>query len=278
MKIRLIFLLSLLSMFLQARPPDPVKLLERGELLYRLELGSWYGTDNFIANFPDLRDSIGGYLSYVNSENNVVTIFFSRTIPVQILVRFTFEGIPNMIPISVETDNRQATSLESDLIRIRMDAIRRIQNDAQGFFSVYENTSLNPIPLITRGERLVYILTATNESGYLFIGNDYLLTYDKANNFKKQKKIHNSLLQFSYEGSGNAEDKALTYHSHVLSEAIDVTDICTLLLYRNYLKWDQHYVISKKYVSIFDMKAGQLVIMKRKAWDKLQQKDREEEE
>jgi hypothetical protein len=67
-----------LSSLLSGNDPKVDLILKEGTFLYRLEKASWYGTDNFLAYFPDLGDSTGGYLSYETDGNFINTIFFSR--------------------------------------------------------------------------------------------------------------------------------------------------------------------------------------------------------
>jgi hypothetical protein len=42
-------------------------------------------------------------------------------------------------------------------------------------------------------------------------------------------------------------------------------------LYKEFVEWKQHYVVSKKYVSIFDLEKEELMIMTKEAWDKIGQ-------
>ena len=41
------------------------------------------------------------------------------------------------------------------------------------------------------------------------------------------------------------------------------------ILYKDFVEWKQHIVISKKEVSIFDLEKELLFTMKRKVWDKI---------
>ncbi|URW80930.1 hypothetical protein [Xiashengella succiniciproducens] len=244
------------------------EILAEGKLLFRLEKASWNGTDDFLARFPEKRNLIGGYLSYESDKHEIMTIFFGRENNDSLLVRYQFDSIPNA-PIEIDTVDLKITSLEKNLIEIRQDAIQRISNNSENFFTFYENTALNPIPLITDKKKRVFILTGTQVSNVVIIGNDYLLEYDKKNRLKNKTQIHKSLLQFPYK-SDNPENKMeSTYHSHVVSDYINSTDICTLLLYKDYVEWTKHFVMSNKYVSIFDMEKENLAIMKRKAWEKI---------
>lgn len=239
------------------------EVLEEGKLLYRLEKASWYGTDLFLEILSHKRDNIGGYLSYINDKNQVTNIFFEKNNQFHIIVRFVFDKLPQQNPIMIDTLNHTATPTEKDLITIRQNTIREISENKDEFFTFYKNTSINPIPLINNGKRQVFILTTSTESNVLIIGNDYLFTYNKKNKLTKKEKVHNSLLEYPYKAEGP------TYHSHVLSDLITSTDICTLLLYKDYVEWKQHYVISKKYISIFDLEKETLAVMTREAWEKI---------
>lgn len=243
------------------------EILNEGKKLFYLEKASWYGTDYFLEHFPEKRNKIGGYLSYT-SDNQVINIFFSKANNNQILARIHFEPSPNPEPVSIDTLNLTATNLESELISMRQKTLDMISNNEDGFFSFFENTSFNTIPIIEGDEKKVYVLTAPQTSGVVLLGNDYLLTFDKKGRLKKKKKMHKSLIELPIKDEeGNSA--VTTIHSHVVSDYIDPTDICTLLLYKNYVGWKQHYVVGKKYVSIFDMEKETLVILTMKAWKKI---------
>lgn len=246
---------------------DAQSILEEGKMLYRLEKASWYGTDYFLANFASKTDSIQGYLSY-ESDNRVTNIFYSRFEDNQILARMHFDKTPGKSPVSVDTTNRLATDLEKDLISIRQLTLKEMSNNADDFFSFYENCSFNLIPIITKKERKVYVLTSSQRSDVVYIGNDYLLTFNKKNKLKKKTKIHNSLIGMPVEDEkGNRAISGM--HSHVNSKYIDPTDICTILLFKDYTDWKTHYVFGKKHVSIFDIEKETLVILTMKAWNKI---------
>src|SRR5690554_7078530 len=123
------------------------KILEEGKLLYRLEKGSWYATDDFLERFPTKRDSIGGYVSYEGSDNKIYTVFFNRFDPDNLLARYQFDVIPQSVPIKIDTINRSSSQIEKDLIAINQDARNRVFENTEDFFTFYENTSFNFIPL-----------------------------------------------------------------------------------------------------------------------------------
>lgn len=261
------FILTSTSLFAQNKKVEEV--LEEGKLLFRLEKGSWYGTDHLVANYSSKTDSLGGYLSYETEEHTINTIFFNRYNTDEVLVRYMFGETPGKEPKRVDLTNRKATDLEKDLIALRLDATNQVSTDVDGFFSHYENTSLNFIPVIKGKERHVFILTGPQVSGVVLIGNDYKLTYNSKNKMKSKMKIHNSLLQFSSSGTEDMEEVSNVIHSHVVTDLISSTDICTLLLYRDYVEWKSHIVVGKKNVSLFDMENAELVTIKLKHWMKM---------
>ena len=241
--------------------------MEEGKNLFYLEKSAWYGTDYFLKNFPNRKNEIGGYLSY-RLENQMVNIFYGREDKSKILARIFFDLPPKENPMSVDTLNTMASNLERELIMMRENTLEIVNSDKENFFSHYKNTSYNIIPMISGAERKVYIITGAQVSGVVVLGNDYLLTFDKKGKLKKKEKIHNSIIELPIaDKEGNFSVNSI--HSHVNSKYIDPTDICTLLLFKDYVKWEQHTVIGKKYVSIFDLKKEELVILKFKDWEKI---------
>ncbi len=267
MKKLIVLILAITSLNTYSQNKESEKILNEGKLLYRLEKGSWYSTDLFLADYPEKRDSIGGYLSYEKG-NKIYSIFFNRYDENKVLARYKFDSIPKQNAIEVEL-NKNTTELESNLITIRQDAKNRASENKDKFFSFYQKTALNFIPLITNNKKRVFVITGPQINGVVLLGNDYLLTYNKKNIFKKKEKLHNSLIQFSYKSKNKDNPSVSTFHSHIITKYITSTDICTLLLYKDYVEWKQHIVISEKEVSIFDMEKEILITMKRKAWEKI---------
>lgn len=266
----ILVLLILSSSFVYSQNKETEKILNEGKLLFRIEKASWYGTDDMLTRFKSKKDSLGGYLSYETADNKINTIFFSRFDSDKILIRYEFDSLPKPEPIKIDTLNHLATDLEKSLISIRQDARNKAYstNDDK-FFSFYDNTSLNFIPVITDKQRNVFILTGPQVSGIVLIGNDYKLTYNKKNEFIKREKIHNSILQFQYKSNKDESPIETTFHSHIITDYISSTDICTLLLYKDFLEWRQHIVIGEKYVSIFNLENESLFTMKTKDWKKI---------
>ena len=241
-------------------------ILDAGKQLYRLEKASWNATDFLRDNFPEKKTAVGGYVSYeLNDE--MVTVFFNKRDPSQIVARFAFDYIPGPKPKVIDILDTKPTSKETELFALREDARHRVESNTEHYFKYYDSCSFNFIPIITPASRLVYILTAPNGCKDVIIGNDYLLTYDKSNELVKKEKFHNTMLKFPY---GNPADSAgVSYHSHILSNFITPTDVCTLLLYKDYLHAKTHFVMGENYVSIFDVQKEILMIVRRDSFEKI---------
>src|SRR5690606_11675821 len=265
MRIPLSLIFFLFVCWIQAQN---IKAIEaEGKLLYRLEKASWYAKDIFVDTYHILTGSTGGYVSYPSSENLIITSFYDKEDPSLILVRFTFQELPEPEPIEITAVPSPATSNEQILIAMRETVKKELQNNSEGFFQFYKGSAPNVIPLLRKNELKTYIISASTEQGKLLLGNDYELIFDKKFNIKRKRKLHNSLIAFDFQGEEHKIES--TMHSHVLSDFITVTDICTLLLYKDFLSWDFHYVLGKKYITLFDLKRESLVMMKLKAWKKI---------
>lgn len=274
MKFTIIFLCTFL--FIQhAFSQSQDEILAEAYLLYHSEKASWNGTDIFLERFPEKRDLIRGYLSYSEGDSHSC-IFFDKADDPNLLAKITFTRDFDIEKAKVDTVSRKLSLLEKDLYTIRQKALIEITEDT--LFKQFQNTNLNPIPIITEKEKKVYVLTGPEVSGYVILGNDYLLTFKKNNKLKEKKALHKNIIPIEY----NEETQdAVTMHSHLKStgDLITATDICTIMLYEKYASWKQHYVISDKNVSLWDCKKDELLVLTRKAWDKIakHQSDKKQE-
>ena len=86
--------------------------------------------------------------------------------------------------------------------------------------------------------------------------------------FLTKEKLHNSLIELQSRGKNDDNKVEATFHNHLISEYITQTDICTLLLYKDFSDWKIHYVLGSEHVSVFDMEKESLLIMTTEAWEK----------
>lgn len=251
------------------------KIIKEGTKLYRSEMASWYGTDIFLEKFADRRQNTGGYLSYTTDDKSIC-IFFSKGENPKIIGTFTFDSSYNVSTALVDGQEREPTKQEFDLIVIRQQALKVYQTDT--LFKSYKEMNPNFIPLNDEDGKRVYVLTGPQKQGIVVFGNDYLITFDKNNTLKNSRRLHKNIIPINY---GEKDGKVIisTMHSHLpeTGDLITATDICTLKLYGKYAKWGQHYVVSQSNVSIWDCKKELLVVMTKKAWDKISESQKEKD-
>ena len=149
--------------------------------------------------------------------------------------------------------------------------------NADTLFKSYKNTNLNLIPLINGNEKKVYVLTGPQNIGVVIFGNDYLLTFDTNNKLLNKKQLHMNIIPVYYGGK-EEKDKtsvgAVHMHLQATGQFMTATDICTLMLYEKFAKWEQHMVVSEKYMNIWNCKTDQLTVIPKDVIDKIN-KDQE---
>jgi hypothetical protein len=239
-------------------------------VLYKSEMASWYGTDIFTDKCKDKRERIGGYLSYDtgNGENN---IFFGRGENPDVLGTISFGYDFNLNTYKLDTIPRKLSDEERKLYIIRQKALQAFKTDT--LFKRFNNTGVNLIPVIKDGKKLVYILTSPEQSGVVLFGNDYVLKFSENDMLVSKTKIHKDLLPAYYKkapaDSNKVEVAAMHSHLPTTGDFISVTDICTLMHYARYTTWNQYIVISRNYVSLWNCKKNDLLILTSAAWKKI---------
>lgn len=248
-------------------------IVDEGKRLYRSEMASWYGTDLFLEKFTD-REKIGGYFSY--SENEISKcVFFSKSENPKIIGTISFDSTYNLKTATTDLQERELTKTENDLFEIRQIALSIVQQDT--LFKTYKNTNLNFIPLISEGEKKVYILTGPTQNGVIIFGNDYLLTFNNENKLILKKQLHKNILPFEYGKNSENETKTVSgIHSHLpeTGDFITATDICTLMLYEKFAKLETYNVVSEKYLNIWNCETNTLTVITMDAVKKIN-KDQE---
>jgi len=269
---RLIVILLLTSATVNGQKQNEREIVAEGNKLYRSEMASWHGTDLFLARFPNKTANAGGYFSYVIGDK-AICIFFSKDEDPKALATITFDSTYNVRTAFVDSIDRDLTPLEADLYLIRNTTIAEIRSDT--LFKTYKNTNLNIVPLSDEYGKRVYIMTGPKNNGQVIFGNDYLLRFDKKGLLESKAKLHKGLIPIDY-GDKDGKVVVASIHSHLpgYSDYMTATDICTLRLYENFAKWKQHIVMSKDYVSVWDCESDNLAVLTKKAWEKINNKDK----
>lgn len=239
-----------------------------GVALYRSEMASWYGTDLFMAEYKEKWDLMGGYFSYSIGDTSKC-IFYTKGDDPHVLVSIAFDLSYDLRSAIVEDKGRPLNEMEEILCEIRTKARDLTLTD--DFYKWYENTRLNLIPIISNGERKVYIVTGPQVHNTIIFGNDYLLTFDSNNQLKTQKRLHANIIFQEYDHDVEQE---YGMHTHLPSTGayMTATDICTLMLYGRYTPWNQYYVISNEQVTTWNIRQGQSAKVEKENLDRKMKK------
>lgn len=241
------------------------QIVGEGKTLYRTDMASWNGTDILMARYALLKERVGGYFSYLKGDESIC-VFYNKEEPSLVLLTITFDSTQNVAGAIADTTARPFSSLELDLYTMGKKAREVMTDDT--LFKFYKGASPNIIPILYKGEKKVYIVSGATKSGVVLLGNDYLLTFGKNNELLSRKKIHRNLIPIE---SREGDTASVSMHSHVAETDMFITptDICTIMEYQKAEHWSQHYVISPEYVSIWTCRKNHLLILTRKAWDRI---------
>ena len=113
-----------------------------------------------------------------------------------------------------QTRNLLLSELEQDLISIREDAVKRISKNTDGVFTIYGDIPFSLIPVIKGKNKKVYAISCTLTDDFLFLGNDYKLSYNKRNKFRGVERIHKSLIKLPLKNTALDKNAIATLHNH----------------------------------------------------------------
>ena len=260
------FFLTGISVFAQDINRQKDEAVAEGKRLYESEMASWYGSDLFMEQYKE-RGNIGGYFSYTDG-NQPKCVFFSNGKDPKVIGMIAFDKTYDIKTAKSSFDQRPFTKTEFDLYAIRTAALKAIKSDT--LFKHYEQTNLNLIPLISDQKKKVYVLTGPTQNGVVIFGNDYLLTFDNQNNLKTTKRLHANIIPVKYGDKDNISIASMHSHLPETGDLMTPTDICTTMLYEKFTGWSTVYVMSQKYVSIWNCSKDELTLMTRDAFDKIQ--------
>lgn len=241
-----------------------------GFLLRRLELASSYAVSYLKADNKEILKKDFQNISYQNNNNEIETLIFSGFESPELLVRFKFDSLPKATPLATLTTKLELTSVESELIRLLADATHKINSRYQGNFSPTTGTEFRAIPVVSNKQKKVFVYCQPSKNfNYVLLGNDYELQYDSVLNFRSIRKYHkkeNNVPLSSNQGM-------VTVHEHTTNDEISPTDVCSLLLNKERIKWKQHIVLNPKYVAIFNLdKENSYILMMREEFDEVMKK------
>ncbi|MCB2379456.1 hypothetical protein LGH70_17800 [Hymenobacter sp. BT635] len=245
-------------------------ILQEGLALYRSERASWVATDLLMARKPDLADVVG-YLSYAEGDS-LRTVFFqqaSDTAP--LLARYIFSFPQGAIEPRAgrQLKTRPASATEQKLFTVRRHVMGELtaHKVAGAPYDFPENTHPN-VAILEQGNTIrAYVLTGPQQGGVLPIGNDILMQIGRDLQVRSVERLHTSYLPMKLP---EGQQVTTGMHSHLPAHPyITATDICSLLLFQDAFPVPRHLVVGREYVSIFDASTQSVVILTKKAYEKM---------
>ncbi|KUG08774.1 hypothetical protein [Solirubrum puertoriconensis] len=245
-------------------------ILKEGLALYESERASWVATDLLITRQTDMA-TIGGYITYTDGDS-IRTVFVAREAaePLPVSHAFSFPRNSEITPTSGRLlAARPTTERERRLFAMRKQVFEELMQPKKGKEYTFPDKTQPNVVLLDDGPKpRAYVLIGPQEEGVLPIGNDLLMTFSPAGRLEEVERLHNSYVAMRMPEKGKTVEAGM--HTHLPAHPyITPTDICSLLLYRNTFPVDAHFVIGQKYVSIFELPKKQVLIMEKKAFDRM---------
>lgn len=206
---------------------------KEGKILYQSEMASWYGSDIFLEKCKSKSARIGGYISY-DTGKGLNNVFFSKDDDPVVLGTMSFGYDITPANCNIDTIERKFTRNEMELYAIQQQIVGNMKTNKGTLFKFYRNTSLNPVPIITKSYRRVYVLTGPKANNVIIFGNDYLFDFNEKSKLISSKILHKNIIPINFS---RADSSVASIHSHLPStgDFVTATDICTLMLYEGTL-------------------------------------------
>lgn len=260
----LFFFLSVAVVFAQT-PAEAIR--QTGFALYQLEAASRLAADTLQARFATDKniEKISGYLSYKTSRG-FKTIFWNTDDYERCEILYEFTHSPELTPSQLKSKAsfRSPTNYEKVLIDIRTDAATRANGDA-ALAQKIGNIGLTLIIYDDEQRIYAYLLPATLNANNLYMGADMAIVYNREGAYLSQSAIHTEQFAISPLSDGiPSKVSGKTFVALASNDpTLSATDICTLLLFRPYIQWEELYYTSPRFLCIFNVKTGNLSILPR---------------
>lgn len=255
------------SISAQSRPDlnkIAIEIEREGKQLFLLEKTAWLGSD-ILREVHKNPQKVGGYFSYLK-DGGSVCVFFSRDKNPDVVASVSFDADFTESNTVVNLTTRSLYREERELYEIRRKALDMVNTDS--LFKTYSNSNLNIIPMVYNGTPKVYVLTSPEQAGVMLFGNDYEIIFNKDSEVVAKRALHKGLIPIYYEGREGLAKASVHSHLSGNDEFITPTDICSLMLYQDFIPWERHYVMTPKYVSVWNCKLNKLNILTREEFDK----------
>ncbi|MEX0965669.1 MAG: hypothetical protein WD077_00395 [Bacteroidia bacterium] len=229
-----------------------------------------FAANSAIAAFGSKQKFSGldGYITYKKG-SIWINVFYAKSGD-SILVQHTLNtnDLKNPGAWSFSDVKRKPSELEGELMKVREAVLEDLSLDTD-FYDFYDDLGFEPVILPKKDKYYVYLMPTSPEKEYVLFGNDYLLVLDASGNIQRREKLHSEIhsLPAKPEGQGTTMG---SMHEHHDDESVlpTPTDIAVLLYNKDRVDWDQHIILSKKFMSIFYLDQEGMAIFPAGSYDK----------
>lgn len=234
------------------------EILDEGNLLY----DNIQKSDLSLSNYKDKLNPTFNLISlmYLDGNKEIVIVFPFDKDSISVLATFQYQ---NDSLISSDFTKRPKSAEETILEDIYRNSLSAGMMYSE--MSGVKNISYWIVIVKDEFGFTSYFLTKPLQGDIIPIGNDFKNNYNKKGKWKNFDNIHNNYIPISINTPDDSEKANKTFHTHSYpnTQFITATDICILKLYSKKTKFKKHYVVSKKYISEYDLEKDELTIMTR---------------
>lgn len=188
--------------------------VNRGELLYIYDRAAWQGTDDFLANFPNLMSDTGGFI--VSGDENQTELAFYDKAKTRALYRATFRDEKLTGSGAPAQDRIALTPLEKQLIDAREKALVAFQDARVGLCaSASPNFAALP-PVTPGGPIIVYMMTPQVDLKAYPLGGHYSVEVNPDGSVGKVRRFTNGCIDMKQDQAPKGAKPAAFFVTHLL--------------------------------------------------------------
>ncbi len=236
---------------------EPVKTL--GRTIYKIEMANQLSNELIPQKYKG-KEKVVGHFSMIESEN-IKTVFYAKGDKPKVLGTITYESTFDEKNAQVDLTEREMTESELDLMKLTK-AANLVIADASSF-NTPPNTRLTLVPINSKGEHKVYVMTISEKIGEVIFGNDFLLSFDNKYVLQSKVPLHKNMAAVTFDPEGGKVNDRNSQHVFVpeTGDMITGTDFAILLLNEKATQWSHHAFISEKYLFFWNYAMNDLQIV-----------------
>jgi hypothetical protein len=241
--------------------------------LYYLERAAWVATDLCANRLKEEKIPFKRY-GTIKRDSTVQTFFYGGSAgayKVYASARFPAKSISEATAV-VSWEVRPVDNFENDWISKYNAAFKYLDTT---IVSNYQNISLCVQILDKSWGWQMYLMSGTTLSTGIALGNDAVIKFKRkgqnSNDFTvSRRRLHKSLVWTPFAGQNAQGEYSQSMHKHLLDDGVfTASELCMLMLYRNYYPWKISVAIGNTYYSQYDKESDYYLLLTTEAIKKI---------